>query len=265
MIERLLAAIWQLDNALSESSPLPSSDNPTYSLNYGFDFYISWAIILHSRKGQVGVDDLSLSAQQKVTILGETANAWKKAQTLQYVYENAIENVSKQGRMLAWGTVLLAVLTTISGAFDAAGLPLTLLTLFIGSLTALLASADKVLTPTERSLEYVARKEKILSVKRNLNLFCLGIDQEEDYNTALKKIAGHGEPLHSAEANLPRAPSKGEKKQAKADFDSGETSIAYELERCRKAAGEVVPAAVVPRRPLAEDAAGVIERSRPIG
>ncbi|MHA2263691.1 MAG: hypothetical protein ACXAEN_14945 [Candidatus Thorarchaeota archaeon] len=209
---------------------------------------------------------MSLSAAQKVTILVEIARSWRKAQTLQYVYENAIEKVSKQGRMLASGTILLAVITAVSGAFDTAGLPnIPLLTVIIGSLTALLASVDRIYAPTERSLEYVSRKEKILNVKRNLNMFCLGIDQEEQYATALKKIEGHGAPLHSAEANLPRAATEVEKKRAKADFDSGETSIAYKLEKCKREAGEIVPVAVVPRPPLAEDATGVVERSRPIG
>jgi hypothetical protein len=209
---------------------------------------------------------LSLSARQKVDILTETANSWRKAQTLQYVYENAIEKVSKLGRWLAFGTILTAVLTAMSGAFDTAGLPnIPLLTVFIGVVTAAFASAERVLAPTERSLEYVARKEIILDVKRNLNTFCLGIDQEEDYTTALKKITGHGAPLDPVEVNLPRAPTEVEKKHAKEDFDSGETSIAYLLERCRKEAGEIVPTAVVPRPPLAEDATGVVERSRPIG
>lgn len=126
---------------------------------------------------------MALTIQQKLDLLSSSKDSWIKSKSYWYAFSTALDNSKKNGDILQVGTIVLALITTLSGFIE-----ISLLTIASGVFTTLLAFIEKQYVPVENTLNFANCKKYCEDYHSELVYFAIDLDSNQNYNSLMKKL-----------------------------------------------------------------------------
>lgn len=202
---------------------------------------------------------MTLDVREKLNLLNHAKVIWSSAQSSWHAYDRAFKRANQLGGALKIGTIIMALLTTLSAYFS----DVSALTIVTGLLTALLATVDRGYVPTKKLLSYNTCKGSLEDTKSKLSTFSMSPDRIGDFNDGILYLRNLEKEINNITTREPIIIKKEDRKNAEKDFNKDMT-IYRMLEDAEKDVG-IKPAAL-PVKPTpdypAEDAPGVDRTQR---
>ncbi len=124
---------------------------------------------------------MSLDVHQKLELLLRTKEHWLDVVSTASAYERALISAKKYSGAIKAGTIITALLTTISGFLTVGGNETwAWVTVVIALLTTLLASVEQVYAPTKNYQQFWSCRTELMGVKENLVTFSMTVDSLDD-------------------------------------------------------------------------------------
>lgn len=175
---------------------------------------------------------MSLSTQQKLDLLSIAKEHWINAESTACAYERALKSAKQRSEWLKIGTIVAALLTTASGFANT-----TWLTVATGLLTTVLATVERLYSPTENHQKYWGCRTDLFGVKENLVTFSITLDVLDDLMKGAQPLTQFAQQIVAITQKMPVTFTDEDMRKAKDSFQFG--VMAQKIARAEMEAGFV--------------------------
>lgn len=199
---------------------------------------------------------MPLSAQQKLELLLRAKDHWLEAESTALAYERALVSAKQYSEWLKIGTIVAALLTTGSGFAQQFSI-----TVVTGLLTTLLATAEKIYSPTENHQKFWGCRTELFGVKENLATFSITLDVIDDLMKGAQPLTQFAQLIIATTQKMPVTLTDDDRRKARRSFQL--TVIARIIDRVEIEVGLGKETELETTVELPEDAPDVIPAYRP--
>jgi hypothetical protein len=141
---------------------------------------------------------MALSPEQRLDLLSTAKDHWLSAEITAYAYERAQISAKQRGDWLKVGIIFSALLTTVSGFARSAWL-----TVSTGLLTTLLATAERLFSPTENYQKYGGCRAELFGVRDSVVTFSITLDSIDDVIKGAQPLAQFSQQIVAIMQKMP--------------------------------------------------------------